>query len=153
MHKNRFPIPAHSGGINTRCRHKSTHIYTNTQIQSWLHQCTKTDPPYQPSLAVLTSGAATNPSTSTPTHKSKPGFTNTQKQIPHTSPLWRYSHRVPPQIQAHLHQHTNASLASPIHKTRSPIPAHSGGINIRCCLLYTSPSPRDGLLSRMPSSA
>ena len=30
-----------------------------------------------------------------------------------------------------------------------------GGQNIRLasCLLYTSPSPRDGLLSRMPSSA
>ena len=25
--------------------------------------------------------------------------------------------------------------------------------SITCCLLYTSPSPRDGLLSRMPSSA
>ena len=25
--------------------------------------------------------------------------------------------------------------------------------HIRDCLLYTSPSPRDGLLSRMPSSA
>ena len=25
--------------------------------------------------------------------------------------------------------------------------------NLRDCLLYTSPSPRDGLLSRMPSSA
>ena len=25
--------------------------------------------------------------------------------------------------------------------------------NKRTCLLYTSPSPRDGLLSRMPSSA
>ena len=25
--------------------------------------------------------------------------------------------------------------------------------NCRFCLLYTSPSPRDGLLSRMPSSA
>ena len=25
--------------------------------------------------------------------------------------------------------------------------------NIQICLLYTSPSPRDGLLSRMPSSA
>ena len=25
--------------------------------------------------------------------------------------------------------------------------------NINTCLLYTSPSPRDGLLSRMPSSA
>ena len=27
------------------------------------------------------------------------------------------------------------------------------GRNIYTCLLYTSPSPRDGLLSRMPSSA
>ena len=27
------------------------------------------------------------------------------------------------------------------------------GVDIRICLLYTSPSPRDGLLSRMPSSA
>ena len=26
-------------------------------------------------------------------------------------------------------------------------------IEYLCCLLYTSPSPRDGLLSRMPSSA
>ena len=26
-------------------------------------------------------------------------------------------------------------------------------INFKDCLLYTSPSPRDGLLSRMPSSA
>ena len=25
--------------------------------------------------------------------------------------------------------------------------------SLHCCLLYTSPSPRDGLLSRMPSSA
>ena len=27
------------------------------------------------------------------------------------------------------------------------------GATIKGCLLYTSPSPRDGLLSRMPSSA
>ena len=26
-------------------------------------------------------------------------------------------------------------------------------VKLKCCLLYTSPSPRDGLLSRMPSSA
>ena len=26
-------------------------------------------------------------------------------------------------------------------------------VGVHCCLLYTSPSPRDGLLSRMPSSA
>ena len=31
---------------------------------------------------------------------------------------------------------------------------HEINLNVGCpCLLYTSPSPRDGLLSRMPSSA
>ena len=30
---------------------------------------------------------------------------------------------------------------------------HEHSDHIRSCLLYTSPSPRDGLLSRMPSSA
>ena len=29
----------------------------------------------------------------------------------------------------------------------------NGTSNVNVCLLYTSPSPRDGLLSRMPSSA
>ena len=29
----------------------------------------------------------------------------------------------------------------------------AGGMGSKACLLYTSPSPRDGLLSRMPSSA
>ena len=31
--------------------------------------------------------------------------------------------------------------------------AGGAGLRLGCCLLYTSPSPRDGLLSRMPSSA
>ena len=31
--------------------------------------------------------------------------------------------------------------------------AFQADTNISDCLLYTSPSPRDGLLSRMPSSA
>ena len=39
-------------------------------------------------------------------------------------------------------------LAYPINKVYK---AHYVLMNI--CLLYTSPSPRDGLLSRMPSSA
>ena len=30
---------------------------------------------------------------------------------------------------------------------------HLKGLVLKICLLYTSPSPRDGLLSRMPSSA
>ena len=31
--------------------------------------------------------------------------------------------------------------------------AFDGKMQLKFCLLYTSPSPRDGLLSRMPSSA
>ena len=40
-------------------------------------------------------------------------------------------------------------------KTPLPlIPKHKKSVDIlKACLLYTSPSPRDGLLSRMPSSA
>ena len=40
--------------------------------------------------------------------------------------------------------------ASVLHRrvVRAVVPRHS-----HACLLYTSPSPRDGLLSRMPSSA
>ena len=37
-----------------------------------------------------------------------------------------------------------------------PNPKHGGTMDSKvnyACLLYTSPSPRDGLLSRMPSSA
>ena len=48
------------------------------------------------------------------------------------------------------------------HKGPSGIPSYdsfdaegnySSGAAMSACLLYTSPSPRDGLLSRMPSSA
>ena len=38
-------------------------------------------------------------------------------------------------------------------KTFGPIRVNRDGGNTASCLLYTSPSPRDGLLSRMPSSA
>ena len=33
------------------------------------------------------------------------------------------------------------------------VAANNGDAHLHVCLLYTSPSPRDGLLSRMPSSA
>ena len=33
------------------------------------------------------------------------------------------------------------------------VPGLAKTLMIKTCLLYTSPSPRDGLLSRMPSSA
>ena len=42
------------------------------------------------------------------------------------------------------------------HQTVATAESCTGGLlsqKITSCLLYTSPSPRDGLLSRMPSSA
>ena len=46
--------------------------------------------------------------------------------------------------------------ASPKHRLReknAKLHPPVGNSMAYCCLLYTSPSPRDGLLSRMPSSA
>ena len=43
------------------------------------------------------------------------------------------------------------STEDAIAATRAP--TDSGPTLSEICLLYTSPSPRDGLLSRMPSSA
>ena len=40
-----------------------------------------------------------------------------------------------------------------INGTADPEAAQSAVNELQDCLLYTSPSPRDGLLSRMPSSA
>ena len=46
---------------------------------------------------------------------------------------------------------TDAEVPSP-NSDQVLIKVLGAGIN-NTCLLYTSPSPRDGLLSRMPSSA
>ena len=43
-----------------------------------------------------------------------------------------------------------AQLQSMMEGANIPAPESNSG---NSCLLYTSPSPRDGLLSRMPSSA
>ena len=45
---------------------------------------------------------------------------------------------------------TFESLPSPLPKRRNIVVTRNKDYS---CLLYTSPSPRDGLLSRMPSSA
>ena len=46
-----------------------------------------------------------------------------------------------------------SELGSQITATYGGVGAISDPIGVQGCLLYTSPSPRDGLLSRMPSSA
>ena len=51
-----------------------------------------------------------------------------------------------PQNDSFIMVSNHGSLLDP------PLLGHALGRNISC-LLYTSPSPRDGLLSRMPSSA
>ena len=46
-----------------------------------------------------------------------------------------------------------AALFALIQWATPGIVGNDGYYHIKICLLYTSPSPRDGLLSRMPSSA
>ena len=46
-----------------------------------------------------------------------------------------------------------AALSGGAHSSLDRSSAHQLGLLLNACLLYTSPSPRDGLLSRMPSSA
>src|SRR5664279_6120940 len=45
------------------------------------------------------------------------------------------------------------AIVVPIDKIATPDFAQRVAQQVDACLLYTSPSPRDGLLSRMPSSA
>ena len=52
-------------------------------------------------------------------------------------------------VEAAWHDQTTVSVA-PENQTRDVVDSTSRSTS---CLLYTSPSPRDGLLSRMPSSA
>ena len=53
--------------------------------------------------------------------------------------------------------HSNPALAKKLNRRyaelSSIVAAYNGIRHLNDCLLYTSPSPRDGLLSRMPSSA
>ena len=48
---------------------------------------------------------------------------------------------------------TNDRLDGLIRQTSKTVKGEAGYWQIKICLLYTSPSPRDATLSRMPSSA
>ena len=50
-----------------------------------------------------------------------------------------------------IKKNTTSSFGPSIKSDQETI--DSGAEQSKVCLLYTSPSPRDGLLSRMPSSA
>ncbi len=72
-----------------------------------------------------------------------------------------------PEIQGHFSEHLGRCIYEGLYVgENSPIPNTNGMRNdvvealkeihipvLRCCLLYTSPSPRHGLIYRMPSSA
>ena len=62
--------------------------------------------------------------------------------------------------QLNLSSANSSTISNPGDKTtaissssNSPTPSRGSTVSNTSCLLYTSPSPRDGLLSRMPSSA
>ena len=47
----------------------------------------------------------------------------------------------------------SAMIQDRVGPNRANVGNYTGNGLLHLCLLYTSPSPRDGLLSRMPSSA
>ena len=56
-------------------------------------------------------------------------------------------------LAAELNLDVSAALFGEITEDITGEVVALGADNVYTCLLYTSPSPRDGLLSRMPSSA
>ena len=56
-------------------------------------------------------------------------------------------------INSTFEQKNQQGQVAGILKVEKPIEVLFEGVDLNTCLLYTSPSPRDGLLSRMPSSA
>ena len=68
--------------------------------------------------------------------------------------LWAYHEHnsaiQTPKIIEMIHQGYSVALIS---DAGTPLVSDPGYQLVQACLLYTSPSPRDGLLSRMPSSA
>ena len=56
-------------------------------------------------------------------------------------------------ITAKLVNHTDKYISIKVSETSVVVPDVLQSFPSLLCLLYTSPSPRDGLLSRMPSSA
>ena len=58
----------------------------------------------------------------------------------------------PKELKKNTRETVATFIASGIDPKKSII-FNQSGVAAHSCLLYTSPSPRDGLLSRMPSSA
>ena len=55
-------------------------------------------------------------------------------------------------VRAVVYWHKIYVTSTPVHAYLTAV-SQGGRVQTIACLLYTSPSPRDGLLSRMPSSA
>ena len=65
-----------------------------------------------------------------------------------TMPVWRSLMYCPVNVEKYVDKaHTRGADVIQLDLEDSVPPTE------KACLLYTSPSPRDGLLSRMPSSA
>ena len=120
------------------------------------------DRPHAPQLAGLARRSTSHPSDALPLQSAKPAkHSYPHAPAPHVArALARVAHtlRHAPQFDGSL-----ASVVHPVVPHATCGDAHADvhtpaehtwpAAQLTPCLLYTSPSPRDGLLSRMPSSA
>ena len=64
-------------------------------------------------------------------------------------PKWKLLAKVLDEVEQDIYRDDSSSS----HTILIMVQSERTVAQLRTCLLYTSPSPRDGLLSRMPSSA
>ena len=87
---------------------------------------------------------------------SAPNYTPPTVELPVIPATWKCPDCSPAEqyVLKELQEHTKITDRNALATILGNIKQESKFIpNICDCLLYTSPSPRDGLLSRMPSSA
>ena len=75
------------------------------------------------------------------------------KAVPHPKNGLLFSTRSAERNGAWIQRSGSADIAPRVSETHYNFHYEGKIYFVRTCLLYTSPSPRDGLLSRMPSSA
>ena len=99
----------------------------------------------EPKEVVYQTPVQSTPVYHTPTH------TNQTYQAPvQSTPTYVSSQPAP---VYHTPTHSNQTYQAPVQSTPTYVSSQPAPVYHTPCLLYTSPSPRDGLLSRMPSSA
>ena len=105
---------------------------------------------FQPTNPEITVSQPANPTTPTVTKTKNPGRIAAGKKLAENNKQKKLDQLSKKQTNLEIEQPKETSYQYYFYAGALAIGSY---VLYRSCLLYTSPSPRDGLLSRMPSSA